>query len=186
LLFSARCTSVQILGVKRGQSRLHRNMSHWNATSRPLLSARAHCAPYATERSPRRARSHRSVRNACATSFPATCRAPLACRPRIALTAGRCGGCAHAPAEAHHRTRGINAGVGLATNQALPSTPHHSYKRPRSSQRASPSYIQSRHRAAMAAHGELPPPRHRRAVCVHPRHCDAPGFQLTLIVSRHG
>jgi hypothetical protein len=40
LVFTARCTSVQILGVKRGRSSLHRNMSCWNATSRPLLSAR--------------------------------------------------------------------------------------------------------------------------------------------------
>jgi hypothetical protein len=31
LLFTPRCTSVQILGVKRGQNSLHRNMSGQNA-----------------------------------------------------------------------------------------------------------------------------------------------------------
>jgi hypothetical protein len=29
-----RCTSVQIFGINLGQTRLHRNVSHWNATSR--------------------------------------------------------------------------------------------------------------------------------------------------------
>jgi hypothetical protein len=77
LLFTARSTSVQILRVKRGQSSMNHNVSRWNATPRPLLSARARRTPYIAVRLLKRARARQSVLSARATSSPATCRAPL-------------------------------------------------------------------------------------------------------------
>jgi hypothetical protein len=99
---------------------LHHSVSRWNATPRPLLSARVCRAPYAAIRFLKWARARRSVLSACAMSFPATCRPPLpvhasAHRPRLTAV-----------------PMASMVGVGLAMKQALPSTPHFSYKRPRS------------------------------------------------------
>jgi hypothetical protein len=51
LIFTARCTSVQIFGVTLGQTRLHRNVSHWNTTSHrscPPARAARHTAALAS------------------------------------------------------------------------------------------------------------------------------------------